>query len=246
MASRTQIKKYRSEREKYFRKIKKNTEKIIKNFAKTAQDSVTKSEEDVNEILNKIPWGLLSSDLEKSLRANIAKIIDSFGDFVAELFEYPIEKEQLNVVKNTLIAEYNKKAGAKVQNISETLRKQISTVIREGQDAGISVSEIAKNIHDKFEEISEPRSRIIARTEVNGTTNKAHHQIAVEAELGNKMWVHTGAGKTVRENHKKLHNKKIKMGVKFDLGGGIEADHPHDPTLPAKEVISCHCFLVYS
>lgn len=45
------------------------------------------------------------------------------------------------------------------------------------------------------------------------------------------------------DSHRDLNGTTIPMGEKFTVGG-VTADGPHDPVLPAREVVNCRCRLM--
>ncbi len=49
-------------------------------------------------------------------------------------------------------------------------------------------------------------------------------------------------GRNTRPTHEALSGVEISIDEKFDVGG-FEADHPCDPSLPAEELVNCHCWL---
>ncbi len=55
-----------------------------------------------------------------------------------------------------------------------------------------------------------------------------------------KRWNITGIN--TRPSHAELSGAEIDIADKFDVGGS-PADHPLDPTLPADELVNCHCWV---
>ncbi|HVW09192.1 MAG TPA: hypothetical protein VHC90_11460 [Bryobacteraceae bacterium] len=55
-----------------------------------------------------------------------------------------------------------------------------------------------------------------------------------------KRWNITGIN--TRPSHAELSGEEIDIADKFDVGGSA-ADHPLDPTLPAEELVNCHCWV---
>jgi hypothetical protein len=49
-------------------------------------------------------------------------------------------------------------------------------------------------------------------------------------------------GDNTRPTHAVLDGVQVEIDEKFDVGG-YAADHPLDPTLPAAELVNCHCWL---
>ncbi|HZL57334.1 MAG TPA: hypothetical protein VFC21_09645, partial [Bryobacteraceae bacterium] len=58
--------------------------------------------------------------------------------------------------------------------------------------------------------------------------------------VSNKRWNVTGVG--TRADHADLSGAVAGIADKFDCGG-YAADHPLDPSLPADELVNCHCWI---
>jgi hypothetical protein len=58
--------------------------------------------------------------------------------------------------------------------------------------------------------------------------------------VGGKRWNCTGVN--TRDAHAELGGESIGIDEKFDCGG-YAADHPLDPSLPADELVNCHCWV---
>lgn len=244
MATKTQVRKIVSEKEKYFRRFNKSLRQLFKDFGDVVTFSITKDESSVDRELNKIPWDVLETNLAARLSANIKYITENFSDFANSLFEYGLSEETLESVKSTAISRYNLKAGQKISSISDTIRSQIGTIIRNGQRDGLTSEEIADNIAGEFGRISKTRARIIARHETSEATNNVHDDIAIKAEMTKKTWVHTSAAENNRPGHVALNNVTININDSFNVNG-FNGDYPHDPSLPFSERISCHCLATY-
>ncbi len=146
------------------------------------------------------------------------------------------------------------------EGVNSTVAKQIkATLIKaltESQSTG-SLQALIQADLEGLEELVRVRYRsarsralAIARTEVSAANQQSRMaQIEAGAESGDvigKRWLTGGgvpesAGGTRRDNHWRLDRKVVKPGEAFDLGNGIRAQGPHDPSLPAGEVINCNC-----
>lgn len=98
------------------------------------------------------------------------------------------------------------------------------------------------------------RGKAIARTERGLAVNQGAYSAWVQAaeRLGvpyssiRKKWKHNGSHMYERLEHIALGNQpSIPLPQSF-IVGGYNAQYPHDPNLPAGEVINCDCTVVYS
>lgn len=92
------------------------------------------------------------------------------------------------------------------------------------------------------------RSREIAkvRAQQSGLTEAKKLIEGHKYFLTMKVFSHSGHGNPPRANHVAMDRKGVPIDMKFILEGrkaGItyEIDGPHDITLPAEELINCHC-----
>jgi len=96
------------------------------------------------------------------------------------------------------------------------------------------------------------RAEAIARTEINGAFSRSNNSTLRQTSLRNpgllwKMWLAGNDGRT-RPSHLALYEetqaRPIPAHGKFRLVGAdgtYLCDGPHDPTLPAGEVVNCRC-----
>lgn len=98
----------------------------------------------------------------------------------------------------------------------------------------------------------------IAITETNSVANNVKHEYAKQAQEAAKdsdfemakRWKHNPSPKkNPRLGHRALNGMEIGMDEAFEIEGGdgkiYAAQRPYDASLPAGEVISCHCELEY-
>lgn len=145
-----------------------------------------------------------------------------------------------------------------IQGIADDARARIAREVRLGAAGGMSTTDligrIGRNLHDRstFATIA-ARAEAVARTEVSRVYSTAYQEQAVELaerfpQQMRKRWVHAGFGLHSRPNHVRLdavtRRNPIPVDEPFDLGGGLRAMHPHDPSLPASEVVHCRCRMV--
>lgn len=109
----------------------------------------------------------------------------------------------------------------RITSVSETTRNQIINIIVRGQDDGLGVEAIARNIRDAVPDLARTRSRIIARTETHGAANFASDEVAKTTGLQlDKEWV------AVEDIRTRRHG----MGDEFDHalmnGQRVQQDEP--------------------
>lgn len=86
------------------------------------------------------------------------------------------------------------------------------------------------------------RAERVARTELSGLMNEVSYRQMVDAGVERKRWYSVGDGRT-RDSHRELNGTTVLFSEKFTVGG-VAADGPHDPVLPAREVVNCRCRLI--
>lgn len=207
----------------------------------------------INEELKKInkaeDFNFNYQSLSKALKGAFNQLyrntINKASNWLNNTFNYKLTEEQIPIVRNKSMEDYNDKfASDKVKGVTNFTKTRINSIIKVGQAEGMNVREISEEI-DKY--IKNPsRSLTIARTETSNAVNNTNFNSATEAGLKYKTWWHTGAGKTSRKNHQAISGTKVRIGTKFNLGKGIKADYPHDPSLPPSEVINCYCIVTFS
>ena len=194
----------------------------------------------------KVNYKAFERAMLEALRLIFRRNIERSTDFTNTLFGWKLEKPVIQAVRNKVIEQYNKKvAGKMVKNISKTTRDTINRIVLNGQREGLNKRDIAKQLEISIKGMSKKRAKMIATTETSNAVNNATNATAKGAGMREKGWIYTDIAKTPRENHKILDNTWIPFDKKFNLGGGIFADYPHDPALPASERINCHCIAVY-
>lgn len=173
---------------------------------------------------------------------NVNSIIKTYS----KLFNWEIPKTKIYGIKDLLINNYNKKYGAmRITRITETTKKILNGIIVKSQDEGLGLNAIVKEILSSVENMSINRAKTIARTETSSAINNVSLKTAKTAKMKKKKWVHIGGRYTSRENHKRLNNKIIGIDELFDLGNGIKAMCPHDPSLPVGEIVNCNCIIIF-
>lgn len=149
-----------------------------------------------------------------------------------------------------------------ITGVGAEARKRINTELQLAALGGRDFAELMRNIGKDLDGPSvfgsmRTRSEAIARTDVGRMYNlgwRARGNQAAGSVPGLcKKWVHATGMTTssnspagvyrARPRHVRLHGTVIPWEEKFKVGG-VFADGPHDPRLPAGEVINCGCRLV--
>ena len=120
-----------------------------------------------------------------------------------------------------------------IKNINETTFEKLTTVINEAVNNGETIAEISQKIERVYAEAKGPRSRLIARTEVNTSVNFGHMEAMRQAAIEQKEWVTAGDEK-VRDTH-----------VMNQLDGCIPMEHMFSGTGESSpSEFNCRCTVI--
>ena len=149
-----------------------------------------------------------------------------------------------------------------VTGLSSDARARISREVRLAALGGMSTTQLIDNIGRNLTDPSvfgtiATRAEMIARTEVSRLYSMAYAEQSTESAQRypgmRQVWEHSQSSpgftafqtRNSRPNHIRVWQETsanpIPVGALFDLGGGVMARYPHDPNLPAKEVVGCRC-----
>lgn len=140
-------------------------------------------------------------------------------------------------------AEWLKRYGAEeVKHILDTTREQLKEVLTEAFEEGVSVTEVASRIKDKFGEMEEGRAETIARTETLSAVSAGQEQKSQDWQKEfpekrlMKMWV-SAQDDRVRDSHQELDGEVVELSADFSNGLQYPREVGGDPS----EVINCRC-----
>lgn len=188
--------------------------------------------------ISDLAYEVFSKQLFKTLKKGLYETVEETSNFLVN--HRNIAKELIPAVKNKTLKKLSEKVIAtKVTNITETTKKILNKVIVEGQEQGLNIRDIAKNITKKVKGMENKRAMVIARTETATTVTTTYFNGLEQAGL-EKTWWHVGGGKTDRESHLACDKETKQANEKFSCG----LMHPHELGAPAKEIINCHCELI--
>jgi hypothetical protein len=144
----------------------------------------------------------------------------------------------------------------RIQSVSETTRAQIVAIVARGQEQGLGVEAIAREVTDRLPEISRWRGALIARTETHGAANFAMHETAKTTGLNlEKEWVSVEDMRTrsiTRDDefdHLSMNGQRVGMHEPFlmpwAIGIPLQIMYPGQAGLPGGAVINCRCSVVH-
>lgn len=144
----------------------------------------------------------------------------------------------------------------RITRVTETTRARIVSEVARGQQDGLGVAEIAKNINRKVPSISRTRGALIGRTETHGAANFAMHETAKSTGLElEKEWVATEDARTRRfgddaeYDHVSMHGQTRPMDEPFDMpwmfGPDLPIMYPGEAGKPGSATINCRCASIH-
>lgn len=195
---------------------------------------------DENEqlFLPEIAYDTLKAELFFSLKKGMYETVEETCNFLTQIRGIP--DDLIPAVKNKTLKKLSEKVIAeKVTDVTKTTKNIINKVIVKGQEQGLNIRDIAKEITKKVKGMEKKRAMVIARTETATTATTTYHNGLVAAGF-DKTWWHVGGGKTDREGHLACDGETIKADEVFSCG----LMHPHELGADPAEIINCHCELV--
>lgn len=174
---------------------------------------------------------------------NYTVTIRDFSQYLLDQLGEKSRKASFSDLTTTFIS---RQSAYKAKILTTTTKEIISHTIRKGQEDGLSVEAIAKNLVNNISDstISRGRAAIIARTETHMAAGYAMQ--AQAATIGypvTKTWVAVEDDRT-RPTHSEVDGTTIGNDEYFDVGND-RLLYPGDPDGSPEEVINCRCTLVY-
>ena len=132
----------------------------------------------------------------------------------------------------------------RITSVIETTRTSIVRQVAAGQDEGLGIDAIARNVSTRIPAISRMRGAMIARTETHGAANFAMHQTAKQTGLTLvKEWVSAQDDRT-REDHSEANGQTVPIDEPFNVGGELLM-YPGDSAGSAGNTINCRCVSIH-
>lgn len=158
---------------------------------------------------------------------------------IAVLGNQPFLNEPLDTQR------YLAQAQNRLVGIGNELWFNARTAIAEGLAAGESIPDIAARVRDAAG-VTEPRARVIARTESHGARNTVNAASVrrVASAFGTptafqRRWQAANDDRT-RETHRRADGQTVPLSEPFRVGRA-SLDFPGDPSGPPEETINCRC-----
>jgi predicted ABC-type ATPase len=137
-------------------------------------------------------------------------------------------------------AAYLRAARNRLVAVADHLWHDTREQLAQGVEAGDDVAALTARVKAAAG-VTEPRARVIARTEVIAAHNGAGLAQArmIDDPAMTKTWLATPDTRT-RETHQEADGQTVPIGDLFYVGDAA-LDFPGDPTGPPEEVVSCRC-----
>lgn len=197
------------------------------------------------------PWAVSLDDLNpirsRWLTSVVDRLLDALFDMVFEVSTGTTERisEALGgayippVTREVIVSSYAENATNRLALIGDELWENAKTELLAGMEAGESIPQYSARVMNALD-VSLPRARTIARTEVIGNLNRAAMTAARSTGYDMiKEWMSTEDERT-RPNHATADGQTVPENEPFTVGG-FPLDHPGDPAGPPQEVINCRC-----
>lgn len=138
---------------------------------------------------------------------------------------------------------YLSQARNRLTGVGDDVWQHVRDQLVAGVQAGESVEQLAVRIAAAGQ-LSLPRARTVARTEVNAASNAgAYSQLAYLGLAGTQEWLATSDLRT-REDHALANGQTVPLDGVFTVGGW-PLRWPGDPTAPASETVNCRCTVAF-
>lgn len=132
----------------------------------------------------------------------------------------------------------------RIQQVTETTRRQIVGAVDRGYRDGSTLPEVASSIRGIIPQIARFRADTIARTETHGAANYGSNEAAKLTGLPlRREWLAAEDERT-RETHAAADGQIVGQDEAFDVGGSALM-YPGDPSGTPEETINCRCTLGY-
>jgi hypothetical protein len=151
-----------------------------------------------------------------------------------------------------------KHATEKVTPIANTTQKQAAQIIRAAVDVSVreglgeipTAKLISEGIAAQGGDLSQFRSRMIARTEMHSAAMASSQASAevMQAEFDMvvvKEWSAAFESDRSRMDHREMDGKSVGLKELFTLPSGEQLMYPGDPSGSAREIINCRCVALH-
>lgn len=157
------------------------------------------------------------------------------------------ETDIVNYWEQEVIRYVQVEAAVKINYITETTRRLVRGILREGLEDGLSIKDIAKKLRTQMPALIESRAILIARTEIVAASNAGSLMAAKSTGLKlKKVWLATG-GKRTRDAHRAANGQSVDQDQPFSVKGELLM-YPGDTSLGASpsNTIQCRCSIRFT
>jgi SPP1 gp7 family putative phage head morphogenesis protein len=127
----------------------------------------------------------------------------------------------------------------RIAGVVDTIKNQIQRELVQGYEGGESIAQVADRIRGVFD-VAKSRARTIARTEMGSAATEGRFLAINRSGFKEKEWF-TALDERVREQHRLMHGRKVRVGEMWVMPDGSSLRHPGDYDGPAHQVINCRC-----
>ena len=189
-------------------------------------------------------------DKKGILKAGYVAVIEDFGEDTYKRLVKAFKADPEFQLSDEIRAYITSATAEQVKYVDNTTKEQIQQRVLMAQQQGLSIQATAKLIDDLYlEQIIPNRSKVIAITEVNSSSNYGSFQGAKRAVKDydlkiNKIWIATQDSR-VRPTHAVAGgHDPIPLNERFTVGNS-KMLYPGDYAGGGEEVIRCRCALGY-
>jgi HK97 family phage portal protein len=165
----------------------------------------------------------------------LTKVLEESGEDVMKL----VGSTQPFRLSLTLRGWLDNKVKIFSETINDTTFKTLQDEFAESLEAGETRQELIKRIQTTYGNIGESRAKTIARTEIQGASQKGQFEGYKQAGMKIKIWVATLDHRT-RHAHGAADGQEVPIDMPFNVGGE-SLMFPGDPNGSAENVINCRC-----
>jgi len=161
---------------------------------------------------------------------------------ILEAGEMAIDQYGLGIafdVDNPQVIALIESLGNRIGGINNKTFRTVKSIIKNAYDSGAGVGEIEKQLREQFSMFSRSRSKVIARTEMNGVVNGGSHAAYEQSGVEKKGWLSTFDSET-RDAHVHADGEVVRIGEPFIMTGE-PLRFPGDPSGSPYNTINCRC-----
>lgn len=121
----------------------------------------------------------------------------------------------------------------------ETIQRRVARTLEDGVRNGETIQQLQERLKADFNQFTNRRALMVARTEVAGVVNAARNEVFTAEGVGKHEWV-TARDEVVRDSHAAQDGQVVNIGAPFKNG----LRFPGDPNGPPGEIINCRCVVI--